>query len=114
MGAMDAAAHAASEEADGIVAQAQANFPKLLFSAGEGPIAQINPILRSWVNYFAVGHFSRCFSYIRDWVEKRMRCQLARARQRQGFGWKRWHREWLYGTLALFHEYRVAYQPSSR
>ena len=75
-----------------------------------GLIEQINPILRGWVNYFAVGHSSRCFSYIRDWVEKRIRCHLARARQRQGFGWKRWSREWLYGTLGLFHEYRVAYQ----
>jgi hypothetical protein len=28
-------------------------------------IAQINPILRGWVQYFAVGHSSRCFSYIR-------------------------------------------------
>ena len=76
-------------------------------------IGQINPILRGWVNYFAVGHSSRCFSYIRDWVEKKIRCHLARASKRQGFGWKRWSREWLYGTLGLFHEYRVAYQPPS-
>jgi RNA-directed DNA polymerase len=76
-------------------------------------IEQVNPILRGWVNYFAVGHSSRCFSYIRDWVEKKIRCHLARAGKRQGFGWKRWRREWLYGTLGLFHEYRVAYQPPS-
>jgi len=76
-------------------------------------IEQTNPILRGWVNYFAVGHSSRCFSYIRNWVEKKIRCHLARARQRQGFGWKRWSREWLYGALGLFHEYRVAYHPSS-
>src|SRR3982075_1242502 len=36
-------------------------------------IAQINPILRGWVQYFAVGHSSRCFSYIRDWVEEKIR-----------------------------------------
>jgi len=60
-----------------------------------------------------LGHSSRCFAYIRDWVEKKIRSHLARARQRQGFGWKRWHREWLYGTLGLFQEYRVAYQPRS-
>jgi RNA-directed DNA polymerase len=76
-------------------------------------IGQINPILRGWVNYFAVGHSSRCFSYIRDWVEKKIRCHLARASKRQGFGWKRWSRAWLYGTLGLFHAYRVAYQPPS-
>src|ERR1700716_3726076 len=72
-------------------------------------IAQINPILRGWVQYFAVGHSSRCFSYIRDWVEKKIRHHLARARQRHGFGWKRWRNAWLYGTLGLFNAYRVAH-----
>ncbi len=56
-------------------------------------IEQINPILRGWVNYFAVGHSSRCFSYIRDWVEKKIRSHLARACQRRGFGWKRWSKD---------------------
>jgi RNA-directed DNA polymerase len=76
-------------------------------------IEQINPILRGWVQYFAVGHSSRCFSYIRDWVETKIRSHLGRASQRQGLGWKRWSREWLYGTLGLFHEYRVTYQQTS-
>jgi RNA-directed DNA polymerase len=74
-----------------------------------GVIAQINPILRGWVKYFAVGHSSRSFSFIRDWVEKKIRRHLARACQRQGFGWKRWSREWLYDTLGLFSEYYVSY-----
>ena len=30
-----------------------------------------------------------------------------RARKRQGFGWKRWSRQWLYDTLGLFGHYRV-------
>jgi RNA-directed DNA polymerase len=33
----------------------------------------INPILRGWVNYFAIGNSNRCFSYVRYWVEKKMR-----------------------------------------
>ena len=79
-----------------------------------GVIEKINPILRGWVKYFAIGHSSRCFSYIRDWVEKKIRRHLARACQRRGFGWKRWSREWMYGTLGLFSEYRVSYgQPIS-
>jgi RNA-directed DNA polymerase len=78
-----------------------------------GLIEEINPILRGWVKYFAVGHSSRCFSYIRNWVEKKIRRHLARASQRQGFGWKRWSQEWLYGTFGLFNEYRVAYQRST-
>jgi RNA-directed DNA polymerase len=78
-----------------------------------GVIEKINPILRGWVQYFAIGHSSWCFSYIRDWVEKKIRRHLARACQRRGFGWKRWSREWLYGTLGLFSEYRVSYRPSN-
>jgi RNA-directed DNA polymerase len=76
-------------------------------------IALINPILRGWVNYFAVGHSSRCFSFIRSWVEKKIRRHLARARLRQGFGWKRWSRRWIYEILGLFSDYRVRYLGSS-
>jgi RNA-directed DNA polymerase len=70
-------------------------------------IATINPILRGWVTYFATGHSSRCFSFIRYWVEKKIRRHLAKARLRQGFGWKRWSRQWLYEGLGLFADYRV-------
>jgi RNA-directed DNA polymerase len=70
-------------------------------------IEEINPILRGWVNYFAIGNSSRCFSYIRHWVEKKIRRYLARARQRPGFGWKRWSSRWMYQQLGLFDNYRV-------
>jgi RNA-directed DNA polymerase len=67
----------------------------------------INPILRGWVRYFAVGDASRCFGFIKDWVEKKVRRHLMRARKRRGFGWKRWSRPWLYHHLGLFNNYRV-------
>jgi RNA-directed DNA polymerase len=67
----------------------------------------MNPILRGWVRYFAVGDASRCFGFIKDWVEKKVRRHLMRARKRRGFGWKRWSRRWLYTQLGLFKEYRV-------
>ena len=72
-------------------------------------IEMINPILRGWVNYFAVGNSSRCFAFIEDWVEKKIRRHMMRAKQRKGFGWKRWSREWLYQALGLFTDYRVRY-----
>jgi len=34
-------------------------------------VERINPIVRGWVYYFAIGHSGRCLSYIRDWVEHR-------------------------------------------
>jgi len=73
----------------------------------ERVIALINPILRGWVRYFAVGDASRCFGYIKGWVEKKGRRHLRRARKRRGFGWKRWSRQWLYKHLGLFNNYRV-------
>ena len=67
----------------------------------------INPIIRGWVGYFRVGHSARCFSYVRDWLEKKMRRHLMRARKRQGFGWKRWNKLWLCGRPGLFNDYRI-------
>ena len=70
-------------------------------------IQLINPILRGWVRYFAVGDASRCFGFVKEWVEKKVRRHLMRARKRKGFGWKRWSRQWLYQRLGLFNNYRV-------
>ena len=74
-------------------------------------IELINPILRGWVNYFAVGHSSRCLHFIQDWVETKIRRHMSRARNRRGFGWKRWSRRWLYETLGLFNGHRVRRRP---
>jgi RNA-directed DNA polymerase len=40
-------------------------------------------------------------------VEKKIRRHMLRARNRQGFGWARWSRGWLYQTLKLFNGYQV-------
>jgi RNA-directed DNA polymerase len=72
-------------------------------------IAEINPKLRGWINYFRIGHASRCFAFVRLWVERRVRRHLMGARNRRGFGWKRWSTAWLHTTLGLFGDYRVRY-----
>ena len=72
-------------------------------------IAEINPILRGWANYFRIGHASRCFGFVRTWVEKRVRRHMMRARNRRGFGWTRWSTAWLSATLGLYADYRVRY-----
>jgi len=82
-------------------------FQRYVSQPVEWVIKLINPILRGWVHYFAVGDSSRCFSYIKLWVEKKIRRHLMRVRKRTGFGWKRWSKQWLYNTLGLFNEYRV-------
>jgi RNA-directed DNA polymerase len=69
----------------------------------------INPILRGWVNYFRIGHSSKCFGYVKGWVEKKIRRHLQRARKRHGFGWNRWSSAWLYNTLELYSDYKIRY-----
>jgi RNA-directed DNA polymerase len=76
-------------------------------------VALINPILRGWVRYFAIGDASRCFGFVKDWVEKKVRRHLRRARGQRGFGWDRWNRRWLYDHLGLFNDYRVSRPPKA-
>jgi RNA-directed DNA polymerase len=73
----------------------------------ERVINLINPVLRGWVNYFAIGNSTECFSVIKNWVQKKVRRHLTQARKRRGFGWQRWSTLWLYDTLGLFNGYRV-------
>jgi len=75
----------------------------------EKVISLINPILRGWVNYFRIGHSSKCFGYIKDWTMKKVRRHLMHARKRRGFVWNRWNREWIYNILGLFNDYKVQY-----
>jgi RNA-directed DNA polymerase len=67
----------------------------------------INPILRGWVNYFSVGHSSKCFRFVQRWVELKVRRHMMRARNRRGFGWQVWSTQWLYEQLGLFNSYRL-------
>jgi RNA-directed DNA polymerase len=65
------------------------------------------PILRGWVNYFRVGDSSRCFSFVRQWVIRKIRRHLMRSRGQPGFGWKRWSNQWLERKLKIFVDYRL-------
>jgi RNA-directed DNA polymerase len=77
-------------------------------------IAEINPIVRGWVNYFRIGQSGRCFAYVRYWIEKKVRRALMRARMRRGFGWNRWSSSWLHATLGLFDDYRLCRGPGAK
>lgn len=98
-----------------LLGRLKAVFRSLRSQPVERVIERINPILRGWVNYFARGNASRCFSYVRRWVEKAVRRHLARNSKRSGFGWKRWSTQWLVNRLGMFDAYRVTYnQPRQK
>ena len=72
-------------------------------------ISQINAILAGWVNYFWVGHSSRAFSEVRDYVEMKVRTFLTRRKRRRktSVGWRRWSNEYLYGVLGLYWDWTI-------
>lgn len=72
-------------------------------------VSLINPILRGWVNYFRVGNSSRCFEYVKHWVDKKIRRHFMRARKTSGFGWKRRSIQRMYQTLGLYADYKIRY-----
>lgn len=76
-------------------------------------VQRINPILRGWVTYFAVGQSSRCFSFIQNWVEIKLRRHWLRNRKRRGFGWTRWRWLRVSRMVGVFLDYRVRpYRPA--
>jgi len=72
-------------------------------------ISQINAILTGWVNYFRVGHSSRAFSEVRDYVEMKVRTLLTRRKRRRksSVGWRRWSNEYLYDVLGLYWDWKI-------
>lgn len=72
-------------------------------------ITLINPILRGWVNYFRIGNSNRCFEYIQNWVELKVRRHIKHARKHSSIGWKRWSSKRLHDSLWLYSDYKVKY-----
>lgn len=69
----------------------------------------INPILRGWLNYFRIGNSAKCFNYIKDWIHKKLRRHLMKARRTKGFGWNRWSNKWFYEKFDLYGDYQIRY-----
>ncbi len=72
-------------------------------------VAQVNRIVRGWVNYFRVGNSSQAFGKVKYHVERKVRRFVAKRGRRTGFGWKRWSSDIVYGKWGLFRDYHLAY-----
>jgi RNA-directed DNA polymerase len=69
----------------------------------------LNDILRGWVNYYRIGHSSRIFSKIRNWVERKVRRFVRKSQGRSGFGWKEWSKDVVYNKWGLYSDYKIRY-----
>jgi len=67
----------------------------------------INPILRGWVQYFKIGHSSKTFGYVKDWLTKKIRRHLMKAKRMKGFGWKRWSTKGIYAVYNIYSDFKV-------
>ena len=107
--------HSADQEAERAVAQAQGDIPTLSVTTGgtggdahQSDPARVGELLRE-----------RAFEPV-FWLCSRLGGEEdtaapdARARNRRGFGWKRWSTKWLYKRLGLYgNYYRVRWPPAT-
>ena len=97
----------------------KAKIRDLIERGGATPIkmlvANINAALKGWVAYFRVGHASRAFNEVCDYVEMKIRTLLSRRKRRRktGGGWQRWSSTYLYETLGLYWDWKTHPLPSA-
>lgn len=70
-------------------------------------VQNVNCYLRGWVGYYRLGHPSKTFSELRNFVTKRVRHVIHRRKGRRGYGWSSVSSEYIYGKLGLFYNYQV-------
>jgi len=59
-------------------------------------------VLRGWCNYFRWGNSSRQFSWIDDYVHKRLALFDSKKRQKRGRRWGRMHTKAWFARLGIF------------
>jgi len=77
-------------------------------------VAQVNSVLRGWVNYFRVGNSSRAFDKVKFHVERKVRRYAVKKLKRRGFGWTRWSSDIVYRGWALYNDYRIRYYEAAK
>ena len=68
----------------------------------------INPILRGWVNYFRIGHSSKVFGFVKDWLTKKIRRHLMKAKGKKGFGWKQRSTKEIYAMYNIYSDFKIS------
>ncbi len=83
---------------DRIHAQTTPRWHKLPVSTR---VAELNPVLRGWANYFGQGPVTRIYGDIDRYTARRLRIWLRRRSGKQGTGYRQYSDQYLYDELGL-------------
>jgi len=48
------------------------------------------------------------FGYVKDWLTRKIRRHLMKAKGKQGFGWKEWSTKGLYAVYNIYSDFKVS------
>ncbi|WP_367025431.1 group II intron reverse transcriptase/maturase [Methylococcus sp. ANG] len=68
----------------------------------ESRVAEINPMLRGWANYFNQGPVTKIYRDLQGYTDRRLRIWLMRRSGKKGTGYRQYPDEYLYETLRLY------------
>ena len=77
-------------------------------------VAELNPVIRGWVNYFRVANSSKKFEKIKLYTVQKVRKFMRRRRGKSGYGYKEYPEEFLYRRLGLYRDYAVSWTKTLR
>jgi hypothetical protein len=98
---------AEAEETDGGVGEAKGNLPTKCQSAGGGGDRADQPDPSRLGELLCRGRLARMLFVCQRLGREEGSGTSDAPRERSGLGWKRWSREWLYGDLGLYNDYRL-------
>ena len=80
----------------------------------EQVVAELNPVIRGWVNYFRIANSSKKFGKIRLYAANKVRKFMMRRGNRSGYGYKKYPEKYLYSKLGLYRDYRLGWMKALR
>lgn len=73
-------------------------------------VAELNRVLRGWVNYFRMGNSRKSFDEIRWYAENRIRKFMRYRRNKSGYGYGEYPSKFIYGKLGLYNDYQLCFE----
>jgi len=73
-------------------------------------VAELNRVIRGWVNYFRMGNSRKSFDEISWYAENRIRKFMRYRRNKAGYGYGEYPSKFIYGKLGLYNDYQLCFE----